>query len=182
MIEQEFWNLLESTAPTYDADTTAHQHSQNVMALLAQKSDQDLVDYDSYINKFIYELLDFEFWAVAMLVPDKHGDQGCSDDTFTDFCAGIISRGQKTFGTFKRNPDSVVEIPQPQLLKSGEVFLLAAQSIYKKRYGEGATLEENENIRGNRIIDIDTDNWDFSDYSFYSRKFPKSLAKWGFPR
>lgn len=181
MTEQEFWNLLESTAPIYDADTSARQHAQNLMALLDQKSDQELVDFHSYINKFIYELLDFEFWAVAMLVPDKHGDQGCSDDTFTDFCAGIISRGQKTFGSFKRNPDSVVEIPQPQLLKSGEVFFLAAQSICRERYGEDATLEYKEIILDNSIIDIDIDNWDFSDYSFYSRKFPKSLAKWGFP-
>lgn len=182
MTEEEFWNLLESTAPNYERETSVLQHSQNVMALLDQKSDQELADYYSYIKKFIQELLDYEFWAVAMLVPDKHGAQGCSNDTFTDFRAGIISRGKQIFERFKQNPDSVAEIPQPQLLKSGEVFFLASDSVYQERHGEYAELDINESIFSYTSVDIPVEKWDFSDYNYYSRNFPKSLSKWGFPR
>lgn len=182
MLEMEFWEIIESASPKYDNQNAASAHCQKVMNILDSKSDQDLTDFYSYFRKYFYELLNYDLWSVAMLVPDQYGDQGCSDDTFTNFCAGIISRGRKTFENVKKNPDCIAEIKEPQLLKSGEAIMLAAPTIFRKRHGKYAELDDNEEILSNTPIKIIGQLWDGSDYGYFSRKFPKCLLRFGLPQ
>ena len=177
MTELEFWTLLESTSQDYESSASLTIHSQALLKVLNEKTDTELSEYDSYMRKFVEELNFYELWAVAWLIPNEGGSNYCSDDSFEDFRAGIIARGRDVFGRAKENPDSLEEVKEAQLLKGGEVFLLAAQAIYTDRYGIYTSLEYIPEIVGPGGMPRGVD-WNLEDYpSYFTKRFPKSIAK-----
>ncbi len=181
MTELEFWSLMESTSQDYESSASLTIHSETLLKVLNEKTDTELSEYDSYMCKFVEELNFYELWAVAWLIPNEDGSNYCSDDYFKDFRAGIIARGKDVFRRAKENPDSVAEINEPQLLKRGEVFLLAAQAIYATRHGIYTFLDPIPEIVGPGGMPRGVD-WNLEEYpSYFTKRFPKSIAKWGLP-
>lgn len=178
MKEAEFWKILEESSTGYGTENSVNEHLDSLYAILERLSDQDLMDYYRIFKLLIRSANSHELWGAAWLVPDREFGQGCGDDEFDDFRAGLIARGQDTFTKVLCNPDLVAEVPFASLLKRGESFAFASDQIYRSRH-DGAMLGE--------IIDLGKPAplkgkpWSEGDKAFFLENYPRCCDKWGVP-
>jgi len=178
MKETDFWKLLEDTSPGYKSDKSVDEHLEALYAVLMDSSDKDLVDFYRIYKQLIRSANSYALWGAAWLVPDKEFGQGCGDDEFDDFRAGLIARGKDTFAKVLQDPDYVSDVPFAHLLKCGEPFAFASDQIYRERH-QGTMLGEIVDTgRPSRPIGRE---WAEDDKAFFQRNYPRCCKRWGVP-
>ena len=100
MDEAGFWNIVERvhTATPGDMDSKCALLKQE----LARLPENDAADFARHFDEKMDRAFDWSLWGAAYVI-----NGGCSDDTFSDFRASLISRGpQGLRSRARRNPDS----------------------------------------------------------------------------
>ncbi|MCA9313934.1 MAG: DUF4240 domain-containing protein [Planctomycetes bacterium] len=103
MDEAQFWDLVDSAHREAGLDV-----ARKVAALktrLAALSLDELREFCAIWDRTMNRAYDWKLWAAAYVI---HG--GCSDDSFSDFRATVISLGRATFEAALRDPDTLLEV------------------------------------------------------------------------
>lgn len=106
MDEKKFWELVDWSK----AEAADSEDDQSI--LLAEKLTtlpvQEVVDFERIFDAMMAKAYRWDLWAVAFII-----NGGCSDDSFMDFRAWIISRGQQFFENSMKAPESIGNAVQP---------------------------------------------------------------------
>jgi hypothetical protein len=74
-----FWAIIESAQ-------SGHPFDEALVDVLAARPRQDILEYHERFGELQSALYRWDVWAAAYLIGG-----GCSDDSFTDFRAGLIA-------------------------------------------------------------------------------------------
>jgi len=164
MSEDEFWNLVDGLSPRRAKEELAGR------LLLLEPA--EIADFQSHFRRANIRAYGRLLWAAAYIIQGG----GCSDDAFTDFRSGLISRGRRVFEDALRDPDSLVVVASddPDGFIANEEFGYVAVEVYRKKTGTQMPYDE--------IPYPSTplgESWKFSDEQLCAMKLPKLWAKFG---
>ncbi|WP_433680703.1 DUF4240 domain-containing protein [Nocardia sp. CA-119907] len=97
----EFWSLVESALAGHKP-----AHEALVDRLIAGGSLEAILDFQERLDAIDAIICRWDIWAAAYLIGG-----GCSDDSFTDFRAGVIALGRDWFERVTESPDSLADHP-----------------------------------------------------------------------
>ncbi|MQY15148.1 hypothetical protein SRB5_53260 [Streptomyces sp. RB5] len=103
MDTNEFWQLIDTARANA---TTGKTVGEALVDLLADRSKEDILGYQERFDEVYGALCRWDTWAAAYLIGG-----GCSDDSFSDFCAGLVAQGRDWYVKVLANPDSLAEHP-----------------------------------------------------------------------
>ncbi len=100
MNADEFWGIIESVHGESRGDM--ERKCELLKKKLMQLKEQDLRDFIRHFSEADAKAYSWPLWGAAYVM---HG--GCSDDSFSDFRAMLISRGRKEYEAALTDPDSL---------------------------------------------------------------------------
>lgn len=125
MTIDDFWKLIEQCKDV--------EYPEVVLAdLLDALSVEDLMKFDHYFEWLENYAHREDVWCAAYLL-----NGGCSDDGFSDFRRGLISKGRSVYELALKNPDSLQAL-WGQGYVSNESFGCAAYEAYAQKTGISA--------------------------------------------
>ena len=142
MNKKMFWKLIDSSLMY----TGLRKQAQYIQKALKQLSKKDLVAFENIYNKLENDCYSWNIWAAAYTI-----HKGCSDDSFTDFRAWLITRGQFVFENAMKSSDSLAALGKKVLAKSneGECFLYLPGKVYEELYN--SPIEKDPHIKQIKI-------------------------------
>ena len=103
MTVDEFWDVIESVHDASGGDMDKKCGLlKNKLTLLGEK---DLTDYVHHFDSMDVKAYTWPLWGAAYVMLG-----GCSDDSFSDFRATLISYGKDVFEKALTNPDSLANL------------------------------------------------------------------------
>jgi len=102
MDENEYWELIDAIHEEHRNDMD--QKSEALKEALSHLSEREAISFSEQFEEKMDLAYNHALWGAAYLI---HG--GCSDDTFTDFRASLISRGKRVYENAIEDPDSLAE-------------------------------------------------------------------------
>lgn len=100
MNEVKFWELVQSAHEQSGGDMD--QKCELIRAAVAGLSKGDAVAFSRIFDAMMIKAYAWPLWGAAYVI-----NGGCSDDSFIDFRASLISRGRKKFDSAMDDPDSL---------------------------------------------------------------------------
>jgi hypothetical protein len=100
MDENGFWDIVQRAhdASSGDMDRKCDALRQE----LSKLSKGDALDFAGHFDAMMGKAFSWPLWGAAYVV-----NGGCSDDSFTDFRAALISRGRQAYEQALMDPDSL---------------------------------------------------------------------------
>lgn len=110
MDEAKFWELIEWSK--VESANKKNDDADSQLAVLVGRLEtllpSELRDFDHILNEKMALAYRWDLWAVAYII-----NGGCSNDSFMDFRAWLISQGKELFENALRSPEAVAEAVQP---------------------------------------------------------------------
>ncbi|WP_037917309.1 DUF4240 domain-containing protein [Actinacidiphila yeochonensis] len=103
METEDFWQLIQAARSRTTAEGS---FDRTLVETLTARSKREILKYQERFDALHGALYRWDVWAAAYLIGG-----GCSDDSFTDFRAGVIAEGQAWYERVAANPDSLAEHP-----------------------------------------------------------------------
>ena len=102
MDENSFWNIVQhvNDASPDDMDRKCAALRQQIAAL----SKDDALEFAQHFDAMMDKAYNWPLWGAAYVI-----NGGCSDDSFMDFRAALISRGRQAFERALSDPDSLAD-------------------------------------------------------------------------
>lgn len=97
-----FWQIVQETHDATAGDMDAKCNA--IRARLLSLSATDVLASCEHFDRAMDRAYDWRIWGAAFVI---HG--GCSDDTFSDFRASLISRGRQSFELALSDPDALAD-------------------------------------------------------------------------
>ncbi|MFJ4931697.1 DUF4240 domain-containing protein [Streptomyces sp. NPDC088736] len=183
MESDTFWDVIE--AAQAGAAATGELFDEVLVKQLADRPQQEVLEYAERFDELHDALYRWDVWAAAYLIGG-----GCSDDSFTDFRAGVIALGCQWYQRVAADPDSLSAHPDVVEAANGrdrsEVLFYedvnyAASGAFERITGDADAFYEA--WRGFRAADTESDNavdmgedFDFDDDREMSRRLPRLAA------
>jgi len=98
-----FWDLIEAARASAGPGKPFHQA---LTDLLAARTREEILQYQDRFDEMYLAVHRWDMWAAAYLIGD-----GCSDDSFMDFRAGLIAQGRDWYRRAAASPDSLAGHP-----------------------------------------------------------------------
>ncbi|MGZ5789701.1 MAG: DUF4240 domain-containing protein [Burkholderiaceae bacterium] len=100
MDEIKFWEIVQ----------LAHEQSDGVMddkceiitSMVSKLSKDDAIGFARIFDQMMVRAYNWQLWGAAYVI-----NGGCGDDSFSDFCSALISRGRQAFENAIADPDSL---------------------------------------------------------------------------
>lgn len=164
MTEDHFWSLLEGLSP----GGAIEELTERLLVL----APEEIAAFESHFRRAKIRAYDWLLWAAAYII-----EGGCSDDGFTDFRTGLLSRGKRVFEAALADPDSLADVASEED-EAGDIpneeFAYVAARVYEERTGSEMPYED---------IPFPSDptgeEWDFDDEALCAEKLPRLWAKFG---
>ena len=162
MVEAQFWSVIESGGP--DALDDPEQQLEAIQSELSQLSPNEVRDFYKLFNQKMAYAYDWNLWGAAYLI-----NGGCSDDGFAYFRAWLISRGQRVYEAAVQNPDSLVDIVDPERddYEFEDIWYIA-QDVYEELTGR-----EMPSVNVSELIEPRGEQWDYHADEEITQRFPK---------
>ena len=102
MDEDGFWKIVQRAHDSSggDMDQKCDALRQQISAL----SKDEALEFAQHFDAMMDKAYDWPLWGAAYVI-----NGGCSDDTFSDFRAALISRGRQAFERALSDPDSLAD-------------------------------------------------------------------------
>lgn len=100
MNELEFWKIVENAHDLSGGDMD--KKCAVIKTTVASLPKEDAIVFSSLFEAAMDKAYSWPLWAAAYII-----NGGCSDDSFSDFRASLISRGQEAFDRCMANPESL---------------------------------------------------------------------------
>lgn len=127
--ESVFWQIID-----YSLKNSSDESEQLkvLIAEIEQLSTKDMIGFKLRTDKLLHDSYSSDMWCAAYIM-----NGGCSDDGFEYFRNWVISRGQTTYYTAKRHPDSLItECIEGEDYYELESFWYVAVKAFKNKTGE----------------------------------------------
>ena len=102
MDENQFWSLVQSAHDSARGDMD--EKCELIKASITQLTPAEAAEFSRLFRRAMSRAYDWQLWGAAYVI-----DGGCSDDSFIDFRASLISRGRVAFDRALANPDSLAD-------------------------------------------------------------------------
>ena len=102
MDESKFWGIVQRAHDESGGDMD--EKCEAVKTSIASLSKEDAIVFSHLFDEMMDKAYSWPLWAAAYII-----NGGCSDDSFSDFCASLISRGRQSFESAIANPESLVD-------------------------------------------------------------------------
>ncbi|PCJ53551.1 MAG: hypothetical protein COA79_22800 [Planctomycetota bacterium] len=158
MTEEQFWELIEKCKDSEEPEV-------GVKELLMKLQPEEIESYQTNFDEKFDKAYIWDLWAVAYIV-----GEGCSDDGFTDFRYGLISKGKEIYQTGVTSPDSLADFELGDI--ENESFGYVAQEVYEEK-----TSQELPRGESQHPADPIGDDWDFDDEDECLKRMPKISKK-----
>ena len=103
MNRDEFWRIIDAAHAA--APSSMDLKIESLRRLLGELTDSDLSDFGEFFVAAKAQSYTWPLSGAAYVI-----NAGCSDDSFDDFRAALISYGEQRFMSALRDPDSLAEI------------------------------------------------------------------------
>jgi TPR repeat protein len=161
MNETIFWQLIAESKLAGGGNSEAQVAA--LQERLQTLPEPDIVEFDRLLHEQLDRSYHRDLWAAAYII-----NGGCSDDGFDYFRAWLIAQGQEVFERALQDPESLVEIAEPEV--ELELFMYAPVKAY-----EAVTNQEFPYpARARR--ELTGDAWEET-AECLQKKFPKLFAK-----
>lgn len=173
MTEEDFWAVVAHGALPLDDCYSFDLHYEKYLKALKVLSDEELIEFATIHSLLVDKAETCDVSQAVFLVSN-----GCGDDDFAAFIAGVIAQGKDTYYAVLKNPEQAfLKLPKAKLLTDSEDFQYAASALYSERTGaDGIDL-----LPGNSfgINCVSADMAEYSeDLTILRTKFPKLFAKY----
>ena len=158
---QQFWNIIENVK-------SSEEPEEAIKSQLNELTSEEIVSYQEHFDTLHERAYHWDLWGAAYIM-----EGGCSDDGFTDFRYGLISKGKDVYETVLTDPDSLADLDFGVEI-SNELFGYSALDVYEERTGNDMprkTFEQPEQPVG--------EEWDFDDMTENKNRLPKLFEKFG---
>lgn len=142
MTKKTFWQLINTSLQKSNLERQANY----LVKELSKLSKKDLASFENIYNRFDNACYTWNLWAAAYTI-----HRGCSDDSFTDFRAWLIARGEIVYTKALVSSDSLSALSRKKLeqSKNGEYFLFLASKVYGDVYHKN--IADDKNIKSFKI-------------------------------
>jgi predicted DNA-binding WGR domain protein len=163
--ESLFWTLIgESNHGAYgDVDSQI----ENLEVKLKQLIDANLIIFADLVSTKIAQSYRWDLWAAAFLDND-----GCSDDAFMDWRAGLVLAGRKVFEAVLADPDRLAN----HQVEFAESLTTLANEIWSDRHPND---EMPSTFNLNEQPELEGESFPIDDDSWFLQHFPKLAKKKG---
>ena len=97
---EEFWKLIDKANEQSQGDM--ERKSELVRSAVGSMSPEAAIAFSRHFDEAMSRAYTWGLWGAAYVM-----NGGCSDDTFSDFRASLVSRGEKVFEGAVAAPDSL---------------------------------------------------------------------------
>lgn len=177
----DFWHLIQVARSRTTAEGS---FDRTLVETLTALSKREILEYQERFDELRGALYRWDVWAAAYLIGG-----GCSDDSVTDFRAGVIAEGQAWYERVAANPDSLAEHPlvaaaaeagKDHVLFDEEVNYAAADAFWRLTgdrhdFYEAGDHYRNAQPHGQTEHDMGED-FDFDDAEQMHRRLPRLAA------
>jgi len=126
----DFWALIERVRKVSKGSSSAACAA--FRKELEALDDASLIEAEGHFSDAMRRAHNWGFWGAAYVI---HG--GCSDDSFWDARAGLVSMGREVFERTLRDPDSLAEIEDVENRLLFEGFQYQPNKVLEARKLEG---------------------------------------------
>jgi hypothetical protein len=100
MTEEKFWQIIQSAHEQSNGEMDSK--CEIVKTLIHNLTNEEVTTFSHIFDSKMDQAFTWPLWGAAYVITG-----GCGDDSFTDFRASLISRGQKSYEQAVSNPDSL---------------------------------------------------------------------------
>ena len=129
MTIDEFWSLIEKI--DRDAGGDMDRKCELLTDELRKLPPAEVKAFSEHFDDCEDRAYTWELWAAAYIVGG-----GCSDDTFSDFRATLISKGRDTFERILANPEALADTDVNEDTAFYEGFQYPITEVYEEMTGE----------------------------------------------
>lgn len=163
--EALFWKLIADSKRGTEGDVEAQM--ERLEELLSKLNDDELVTFADLCDEKIARCYRSDLWAAAY-----YDNDGCSDDSFMDWRAGLVWAGRKAYESVFAQPDNLANFQ----VEFVEQLPSIPREIWEQRHGSVA-MPSNFNI--DEQPDIEDELFDEDDDEWFRKTFPKLTKKKG---
>jgi hypothetical protein len=130
MNHDDFWRIIDSVHG--DSGGNMDRKCELLKDRLDRLNDQDLKDFINHFDAADAAAYTWPLWGAAYVM---HG--GCSDDSFSDFRATLISLGRKAYEAAASDPDSLADLDfrdEDDICYEG--FQYVKNTVAEERFGD----------------------------------------------
>jgi hypothetical protein len=129
MTLDQFWQIVDDIHE--QALDDMDQKCDLLGAALNKLSAPEIQSFADHFDAMMVKAYTWELWGAAYVIAG-----GCSDDSFMDFRATLISMGQDTFAESLEDPDSLADLDLDEEDACYEGYQYVAAEVYEKVTGE----------------------------------------------
>ncbi|MFD8597808.1 DUF4240 domain-containing protein [Kitasatospora sp. NPDC059646] len=186
MDNDEFWQLIDTARA---AATPGLPVEQALVDVLAGLPEQEIFRFEDRFVRLHDALYRWDVWAAAYLIGG-----GCSDDSFMDFRAGVISEGRTWYEKVLAEPDAIAEHPaaagedpfDAEGVFFNEAVNYAAAHAFERRTGDRSAFYPAYDLhRTEQGLERPADpeagmgeEFDFDDDAEMERRLPRLAARY----
>jgi hypothetical protein len=100
MDEPRFWEILQRAHEESGGDMD--EKCEIIAAVVSKLSREEAIAFSRHFDSTMDRAYSWALWGAAYVI-----NGGCSDDTFSDFRASLISRGRQALESALSDPDSL---------------------------------------------------------------------------
>jgi hypothetical protein len=104
MVEASFWKIIQDVHDASGGDMD--RKCDLLRQLLSSLPSMEAAQFAGFFDAMMERAYGWPLWGAAYVI-----NGGCGDDTFADFRASLISRGQQAFERALADPDSLAGEP-----------------------------------------------------------------------
>lgn len=133
-----FWSLIDRSRAGHEDDVYAQERA--LSALLRGMPREELIAFDRLYQQQLARAYRWDVWGAGYVLAG-----GMSDDSFSDFCDWLVSRGRETFEQVLADPDSLADVPgaEPDAINA-EGFWAAVHDAYEQTYASEFPVSEDD--------------------------------------
>lgn len=102
MDEMKFWEIVQTAHDRSDGDM--ERKCDAIKTIIAELDKAEALAFSYLFDDMMDKAYSWPLWGAAYII-----NGGCGDDTFTDFRASLISRGQAVYEKVVSNPESLAD-------------------------------------------------------------------------
>lgn len=100
MDKSNFWKIVQDAQDQSGGDMD--EKCEVIRKLVSTLPQKDAIEFSGFFDSMMDRAYSWPLWGAAYVI-----NGGCSDDTFSDFRASLISRGRQAFESALSDPESL---------------------------------------------------------------------------
>ncbi len=163
MNELNFWEIIaqakQRRASSDESPEEALRHCLQNLPI------NEILEFDRLFHVYLNRSYSWDLWAAAYII-----NGGCSDDGFDYFRAWLIAQGQTIFENALRDPETLVDIAEPDA--EAEAVMYVAREVYEAKFGHSFPDTSYP------AAELTGEEWEETDAAL-AAKYPKLFARFG---